>query len=122
MLETFESERFNWDTKLERTKRRIKLMLSASPSLVFSHKVHKIRFEKQIRILSYLKLIELGPPVSQSSTWISKSYGLTDSEHKCYKRKIENWLFIGFELKSPRLVTYSHNHYTMFNLQYDGES
>ena len=122
MLETFESERFNWDTKLERTKRRIKLMLSASPSSVFSHKVHKIRFEKQVRILSYLKLIELGPPVSQSSTWISKFYGLTDSEHKCYKRKTENWLFIGFELKSPRLVTYSHNHYTMFNLQYDGES
>ena len=31
---------------------RIKIMLSASPSSVFSHKVHNIRFEKQIRILS----------------------------------------------------------------------
>ena len=35
---------------LERT--RMKIMLPASPSLAFSHKVHNIRFEKQIRILS----------------------------------------------------------------------
>ena len=35
---------------LERT--RIKIMLSASPSSVFSHKVQSIRFEKQKRILS----------------------------------------------------------------------
>ena len=38
------------DRILEKT--RIKTMLSASPSSVFSHKVHNIRFEKQIRILS----------------------------------------------------------------------
>ena len=38
------------ERKLERT--RMKIMLPASPSSVFSHKVHKIRFEKQIRILS----------------------------------------------------------------------
>ena len=30
---------------------RIKIMLSASPSLFFSHKLHNIRFEKQIHIL-----------------------------------------------------------------------
>ena len=36
--------------KLERT--RMKIMLLASLSLAFSHKVHNIRFEKQIRILS----------------------------------------------------------------------
>ena len=35
---------------LERT--RIKIMLSASPSSVFSDKVQSIRFEKQKRILS----------------------------------------------------------------------
>ena len=38
------------EKKLERT--RMKIMLFASPPLVFSHKVHNIRFEKQIRILS----------------------------------------------------------------------
>ena len=38
------------ERKLERT--RMKIMLSASPSLFFSHKVDNIRFEKQIRILS----------------------------------------------------------------------
>ena len=36
--------------KLERT--RMKIMLLASFSLAFSHKIHNIRFEKQIRILS----------------------------------------------------------------------
>ena len=34
------------ERKLERTITRIKLMLSASPTSVFSHKVHNIRFEK----------------------------------------------------------------------------
>ena len=38
------------ERKLEKT--RIKMMLSSFPSLVFSHKVHNIRFEKQIHILS----------------------------------------------------------------------
>ena len=33
-------------------RKRIKITRSASPSSVFSHKVHSIRFEKQIRILS----------------------------------------------------------------------
>ena len=35
------------ERKLERTSTRTKIMLSASPSSVFSHKVHNIRFEKQ---------------------------------------------------------------------------
>ena len=38
------------ERKLERT--RMKIMISASPSSVLSHKVHNIRFEKQTRILS----------------------------------------------------------------------
>ena len=39
------------ERKLKRTRARIKIMLSASPSSVFSHKVHNIKSEKQIRIL-----------------------------------------------------------------------
>ena len=67
-------------------------------------------------------VIELGPPLSGSSTKISKFYNHNDSEHKLHKTRIENWLSIGFELEFPWLGAYSHNHYTMFNLQYDGES
>ena len=52
----------------------------------FSHKVHNIRFEKQIRILPQLMVIELGPPVSESSTRISKFHDPTDSEDKFYKK------------------------------------
>ena len=40
------------ERKLARTRSRIKIMISASPSSVFSHKVHNIRFEKEIPILS----------------------------------------------------------------------
>ena len=40
------------ETKLERTRTRIRMMLSASPSSLFLHKVHNIRYEKQIHILS----------------------------------------------------------------------
>ena len=36
--------------KLEKT--RIKLLLSASPSLFFSHRVQNIRFERQIHIVN----------------------------------------------------------------------
>ena len=40
------------DRELERSRTRIKEMLSASPSLFFPHKVHNTKFEKQIRFLS----------------------------------------------------------------------
>ena len=76
-------------------------MLSASPSLFFSQKVHNIKFEKQIRILSQLTVTELGPPVSESSTRISKFHDPTDSEHKFYKTKTENWQPISFKLGTP---------------------
>ena len=97
-------------------------MLSASPSSGFSHKVHNVRFEKQIRILSYLTVIEFRPPVSESSARICEFYDPTNSKHKIHKTRIENWLPIGFELGFPWLRAYSHNRYTIFNLQYDGES
>ena len=35
---------------------------------------------------------------------------LTDSEHKFYKARIENWQPIGFELESPSLGIRSHYH------------
>ena len=46
-------------------------------------------------------VIELGPPVSESSTRISKLYDPTDSEHKCHKTKIQYFLSIDFELDPP---------------------
>ena len=76
------------EKKLERTITRVKIVLSVSPSLVFSHKVRNVRFEKQISILSKLIVIELGLPVSESSTSISKFYDPTDSERKLHKSKI----------------------------------
>ena len=92
-----------WKDLIERKleKARMKIMLSASPSLFFSQKVHNIKFEKQIRILSQLTVTELGPPVSESSTRISKFHDPTDSEHKFYKTKTENWQSISFKLGTP---------------------
>ena len=58
---------------------------------------------------------KFGPPVSESSTRISKFYYTTDSEYKLHKTTIENWLSIGFKLEFPWLETYSHNHYSIFN-------
>ena len=40
------------EAKLETARTKMKITLSVSPSLVFSLKVHNIRSEKQIRILS----------------------------------------------------------------------
>ena len=57
-----------------------------------------------------------------SDRLISNFYDFTDSEHKFQRTKIENWLSIGFGLEYHWLRTYSHNHYTRFNWQYDGES
>ena len=50
-------------------------------------------------------VIELGPPMSVSSTKISKFHALTDSEHKFHKVKIKNWLPIGFQVGVPLLGT-----------------
>ena len=61
-LKLFEVRREKWlpeifwkyltERKLGRTKTRTKIILSASPSSAFSHKVHNIKFEKQRLILS----------------------------------------------------------------------
>ena len=42
--------------------------------------------------------IEIGPPVSESSTGSQNFIPSTDSEHKFHKMEIENWLRIGFNL------------------------
>ena len=54
--------------------------------------------------------VELRPPMSESSTKISKFYAHSDSEHKFHKARIEIWLPIGFKLRYPWLVTCSYNH------------
>ena len=87
------------EKKLKKT--RMKIILSASPSLFFSPKVHNIRFEKETRILSQLTVIGLGLQVWESSIRISKFHDPTDSEHNFYKTRIENWLSIGFQLGTP---------------------
>ena len=79
----------------------MKTLLSDSPLSVFSYKVHNIRFKKQIRILFELTVIELGPPVSEFSSRISKVNDPADPEYKFHKTRIKNWLSLGFKLGSP---------------------
>ena len=74
-------------------------MLSSSLSSILHTKFTISEFQKQNKY-SILTVIELGPPVSESSTRISKFDGSIDSEHKFNKTKIENWLPIGFNLGS----------------------
>ena len=62
---------------------------------------------------SILTIIELGPPMLQSSTGSQNFMYPIDSEHKLRKMGIENWL--GFNLGSSWLGTRSHHHYTRFN-------
>ena len=95
----------------------MKIMLSVSVSLAFSHNVHNIRFEQQIRILSELTVIDLGPPKLESSIRISKFYNPTHSELKFHKARIENWLSIGFELGSPWLRTINARPYSTYSVK-----
>ena len=97
----------------------MKIMLSVSPSLVFFHTNFTISDLKSKYILT---VIELGLPLSESSTRISDFYYPTDSEHKFHKTRIIYWLSIGFELEFPWKRTYNHNYNTMFNIQFDRES
>ena len=99
-----------------------KTMLSSPPPPLppfpltgFPHKVHNIRIDWNANKYSNLTVIELGPPVSESSTRISKFYAPSNCKHKFNETEIENWLPIQFNLGSSWLETRSHNHYTMFN-------
>ena len=55
-------------------------------------------------------IIGLGPPMSDSSTKISKFHTITDSEHNIHEARIRNWLLIIIELGSPLLGICSHNY------------
>ena len=59
-------------------------------------------------------VIELRPPVSESSTESQHFMPTTNSEHKSRKMEIENWLLIGFNLGLFWLGTRTHNHNIMF--------
>ena len=52
--------------------------------------------------VSILTVIELGLPVSESSTKISKFYAPTDSEHKFHKAGIESERSIELDLRFPQ--------------------
>ena len=62
-----------------------------------------------------LTVIEVGPPVLQSSIRISRFYIPTDSEHRFNKTRMEHWLPIGFRVGTSWWKTCSHNHYAMFS-------
>ena len=63
---------------------------------------------------SILTVNELGPLVLESTARISKFYAPINSEHKFNKTEIENWLPLGYNLRSSWLGIYSHNRYTLF--------
>ena len=64
------------------------IILSASPSLVFQTKFTWQNRNKNKH--SIWTTIELGPPVLESSTKISKFHAPTNSEHRFHKVRIEN--------------------------------
>ena len=76
-------------------------MLSASPSSFFKQSSHIGIGTKTVNKVSIQPAIELGPRVLEYSTKISKCYASTDSEHKFYKVRIENWPPTGFKLGFP---------------------
>ena len=66
------------------------IILPASPSSFFKQSSHIGIGTKIVNKDSIRTAIELGPPVSESSTKISKFHAPTDSEHKFHKARIEN--------------------------------
>ena len=85
-------------------------MLSASPSSFFKQS-SRIVIGRQIANKDSIQTaIELGLPVLESSTKISKFYAPTDSKHKFHKARIENWPPIEFKLGVPWLRILRHNH------------
>ena len=114
-------EKFNWE-KTRKKKSKNQNNAFCLPFIVFFTQSIPYQIWKVNTHSILTNNNRTGPPVSESSTRISKFYGPTDSEHKFDKTRIKNWLSISFKLEFPWLETYIYNHYTMFNLQYDGES
>ena len=75
---------------LQRAKIK-KIMLAAFPSSVV------VQYQNS-KSDKYYILIELGPPMWETSTRISYFYAPTDSGYKFHKTRIENCLPIGFGL------------------------
>ena len=105
-------ERFNWE-KARKNKNESNVF--CLPFINFFIQSWQYQIWKANTYSIQLTVIELGPPVSESSTRFSKFYDTTDSEHKSHKTRIENWLSKGLELGFPWLKTYCYNHYTLFN-------
>ena len=84
-------------------------MLSDSPSSFFKSSHIRIG-TKIVNEDSIRTAIELGPPVSESSTKTSKVHAPTDSKHKFYKARIKNWPPIKFNLGFSWLRIRRHNH------------
>ena len=76
-------------------------MLSASPSSFFKQNLHIGIGTKIVNKDSIRTIIELVPPVLESSTKISKFYAPTDSKQKFHKARIKNWPRIEFKLGFP---------------------
>ena len=71
------------------------------PSPFFKQSSHIGIGSKIVNKDSIRKAIELGPPVSESPTKISKFHAPTDSEHKFYKARIKNWQPMNSSWGSP---------------------
>ena len=77
------------------------MILSASPSPFFKQSSHIGIGTKIVNKDSIRTAIELGPPVSEFSTKISKFHAPTDSEHKFHTARIENWSPMNSSWGSP---------------------
>ena len=76
-------------------------MLSASPSSFFKQNLRIGIGAKIVNKDSIRTIIELVPPVLESSTKISKFHAPTDSKQELHKARIKNWPRIEFKLGFP---------------------
>ena len=121
LLETFEGERFNWDKAWKKENMNqnnafclplIGFSTQSSQYQIWKANMYSILTNGNRTWTTSVEVIHLNFKVLWPHwfwTWISW-------------KKNQNWLSIGFGLESTWLVTYSHNHYTMFNSRYDRES
>ena len=86
------------------------IMLSAFPSSFFKQSLHIGIGTKIVKKDFIRTAIEIEPPVSESSTKISKFHAPTDSEDKFHKVRIKNWPPIEFKLESHWLRIRRHDH------------
>ena len=110
------------ERELEKTRmKRMKITLSASPSLIFFTQSLQYQIWKSNKYSILAKGNRTWTANVEYSTRISKFYDPTDSEYKFHKTRIKNWLSIGFEVGNW-LRIYCCNQHIMFNIQFDGKS